>query len=340
MINHRRLAGLATIVIALFCARFPARAQSEQEKVEAAKKEGAVYWYGSMNVDDASALIAGLNKKYPFMEIKRTRAANAPVLSKLDVEARARGLNVDLIDLDGFYVAQALKRNYWVRYVSPELSAYPKELSDPAGRWSGFFLLPQVVVYNTNLVPPASAPKSYNDLLDPRWKNLIAIPDSGVTWYHGILQYMGAEKGRLFMKRLAAQNVHVQAGNRMMVELTMAGEHAIGMAAYAHRIGQFQKRGAPMGWIKDEVLVTTPQAIGVSGYGKSPNAAKLILDFTLSPEGQTILRRSGRIPANPKVDPDPPELIRGRKLFYSDIIDGGTRYNEINDEFLKVFAAR
>jgi ABC-type Fe3+ transport system substrate-binding protein len=340
MVNHRRPAGVIAIVIAIFCCRSPAGAESEQEKVEAAKKEGAVYWYGSMNVDDASALIAGLNKKYPFMEIKRTRAANAPILSKLDVEARARGLNVDVIDLDGFYVAQALKRNYWVRYVSPELAAYPKELSDPAGRWSGFFLLPQVVIYNTNLVSSASAPKSYNDLLDPRWKNLIAIPDSGVTWYHGMLQYMGAEKGRSFMKRLAAQNVHVQAGNRMMVELTMAGEHAIGMAAYAHRIGQFQKRGAPMGWIKDDVLVTTPQAIGVSGYGKSPNAAKLILDFTLSQEGQTILRRSGRIPANPKVDPDPPELLRGRKLFYSDIIDGGTRYNEINDEFLKVFAGR
>jgi iron(III) transport system substrate-binding protein len=340
MLNNRKLAGLIAIVMALLYCRSPAGAQSEQEKIEAAKKEGSVSWYGSMNVDDASALIAGINKKYPFIDIKRFRAANAPVLSKLDVEARARGLNVDLIDLDGFYVAQALKRNYWIRYVSPELSAYPKELSDPAGRWAGFFLLPQVVIYNTNLVPAASAPKSYNDLLDPRWKNRLAIPDSGVTWYHGILQYLGAEKGRLFMKRLAEQNVHVQSGNRMMVELTMAGEHAVGMAAYAHRIGQFQKKGAPMGWIKDDVLVTTPQAIGVSGYGKSPNAAKLIVDFTLSREGQTILRRSGRIPANPKVDPDPPELVRGRRLFYSDIIDGGTRYNELNDEFLKVFAKR
>ena len=261
------------------------------------------------------------------------------MLAKLDVEARARGLNVDVIDLDGFYVAQVLKRNYWIRYVSPELSAYPKELSDPAGRWSGFFLLPQVAIYNTNLVPPASAPKSYNDLLNPKWKNHISIPDSGVTWYHGMLQYLG-EKGRSFFKQLAAQNVQVQTGNRMMVELTMAGEHAIGLGAYAHRIGQFQKKGAPMGWIKDDVLVTTPQAIGISGYGKSPNAAKLIMDFTLSHEGQTILRRSGRVPANPKVDPDPPELTRGRKLFYSDIIDGGTRYNEINEEFLKVFAAR
>ena len=339
MTNHRKLTGLIAVIIAVFCCRLPVAAQSEQEKVDGAKKEGAVYWYGSMNVDDASALIAGINKKYPFIEIKRFRGANAPVLAKLDVEARARGLNVDVIDLDGFYVAQVLKRNYWTRYVSPELSAYPKELSDPAGRWSGFFLLPQVAIYNTNLVPPASAPKSYNDLLNPKWKNRISIPDSGVTWYHGMLQYLG-EKGRSFFKQLAAQNVQVQTGNRMMVELTMAGEHAIGLGAYAHRIGQFQKKGAPMGWIKDDVLVTTPQAIGISGYGKSPNAAKLIMDFTLSHEGQTILRRSGRVPANPKVDPDPAELTRGRKLFYSDIIDGGTRYNELNEEFLKVFAAR
>ena len=336
-----RIAALmwTVFVLLLFCVP-PAGAQTEQEKLDGAKKEGPVYWYGSMNVDDASALTGALNKKYPFMEIKRFRAANAPVLSKLDVEARARGLNVDIIDLDGFYVSQALKRNYWVRYVSPELAAYPKALSDPRGLWSGFFLLPQVVIYNTNLVPAAGAPKSYNDLFDTKWKNRISIPDSGVTWYHGMLQYLGAEKGRSYMKRLAAQNVSVQTGNRMMVELTMAGEHAIGIAAYGHRIGQFQKKGAPMGWIKDDVIVTTPQAIGVSGYGKSPNTAKLIIDFVLSQEGQAILRRSGRIPANPKVDPDPPELTRGRKLFYSDIIDGGARYNEINDEFLKVFGGR
>src|SRR5215471_12136435 len=111
MTNHRKLAALVAVIAAFFCGRLLAGAQSEQEKVEAAKKEGPVYWYGSMNVDDASALIAGINKKYPFIEIKRFRGANAPVLAKLDVEARARGLNVDVIDLDGFYVAQVLKRN-------------------------------------------------------------------------------------------------------------------------------------------------------------------------------------------------------------------------------------
>lgn len=337
--THRRLA-LILNFLGLLLWGDPSWTQTEQQKIENAKKEGSVYWYGSMNVDDASALIAGINKRYPFLDVKRFRAANAPVLSKLDVEARARGLNVDVIDLDGFYVSQVLKRNYWVRYVSPELASYPKELSDRGGLWSGFFLLPQVTVYNTNLVPATTAPKNYNDLLDGRWKDRITIPDSGVTWYHGMLQYMGAEQGRSFMKRLAGQHVRVQSGNRMMVELTMAGEHSIGIAAYAHRIGQFQKKGAPMGWIKDDVIITTPQAIGISGYGRSPNAAKLIVDFVLSQEGQMILRRSGRVPAHPKVEPDPPELIRGRKIFYSDIVDGGTRYNEINDEFLKVFGGR
>lgn len=314
-----------------------ALAQSDQEKIDGAKKEGPVYWYGSMNVDDASALTAALKKKYPFMDVRRWRASNAPVLSRLDVEARAKGLSVDIIDLDGFYVVQAMKRNYWTRYVSPELAPFPKELSDKNGLWSGFYLLPQVVIYNTHLVSAAQAPKSYNDLLEPKWKGKIAIPDSGVTWYHGMLQMLGMEKGRAYMKRLAAQNVHLQSGNRLMVELNMAGEFSIGIAAYAHRIGQFQRKGAPMGWIKDDTLITTPQAIGVSNYGKAPNSAKLIMDFVLSAEGQAVLKRSGRIPAHPKVDPEPPELIRGRKLFYSDIVDGGTRYNDLNAEFMKLF---
>jgi hypothetical protein len=53
-----------------------------------------------------------------------------------------------------------------------------------------------------------------------------------------------------------------------------------------------------------------------------------------------ILRRSGRIPAHPKIDPDPPELVRGRNLFYWDIVDAAIRYNDLNDEFMKLFAGR
>src|ERR1044072_1876022 len=90
-------------------------AESEQEKIAAAKKEGAVYWYGSRTGDGASALVAGINQKYSFIDIKRSRAANAPILSRLDVEARARGLNVDGIDLDRLYLAHAAKRKHWTR---------------------------------------------------------------------------------------------------------------------------------------------------------------------------------------------------------------------------------
>jgi len=81
--------------------------------------------------------------------------------------------------------------------------------------------------------------------------------------------------------------------------------------------------------------------LAVSGYGKSPNAAKLVVDFTLSQEGQTILRRAGRIPANPKLDPDPPELVRAEGSFTpTSLMSVLARYNELNDEFLKVFTAR
>ncbi len=315
-------------------------AQSESQKIEQAKKERTVYWYGSMSIEDAAALIEGIKRKHPFLEIRRFRGANANVMNKLDAEARGRVLSVDVVDVDGFYVAQILQRNYWTPYLSPELKAYPRELSDPKGFWAGFFLLPAVVIYNTRLVQPGEAPKSYGELLQPRWKGRIAIVDSAVPWYHGMLQYMGAEKGHAYMKRLAGQDVRVGVGNRNTVELTMAGEHPLAIGAYAHRVGQFMKKGAPMGWMKEDVLIVTPQAIGISGLGKSPNAAKLIVDFVLSPEGQAILQKSGRVPAHPNVDADPAELTKGRRLFFSDIVDGGTRFNELDAEFRKLFGVR
>jgi iron(III) transport system substrate-binding protein len=313
-------------------------AQSEQDKIEQAKKERVVNWYGSMNVEDAQALTGAITKKYPFLQINRFRGNNGIVLNKMASEARGGALGVDVIDVDGFYVAQVIKGKYWSPYKSPELKNYPPGLFAPNALWSGFFLLPNVVIYNTTLVNPKDAPKSYNELLDPKWKGKLAISDVGVNWYHGMLQYMGPEKGRPYMKRLAAQNVMIApGGNRNMVELTMAGEYPISIGAYSHRVGQYQKKGAPMGWMKDDVIIVTPQAVGISNHGKSPNAAKLIVDYILSLEGQTLLRKLGRVPAHPQVDADPPELTKGRKFFYSDIVDGGTRFNELNAEFREIF---
>jgi iron(III) transport system substrate-binding protein len=315
--------------------------QSEKEKIELAKKEKVVNWYGSTNVEDAQAIIAGIKRKYPFLEINRFRGNNANVLNKMNAEVRGGALSVDVIDVDGFYVAQVIKGKYWTEYRSPELKAYPKGLAGTQNLWSGFFLLPNVVIFNTNLVNPKDAPKSYNEMLDPKWKGKLAVSDVGVPWFHGMLQYMGPEKGRAYMKKLATQNVIIApGGNRNMVELTMAGEYPIAIGAFSHRVGQYQKKGAPMGWMKDDVIIVTPQAIGISHHGKSPNAAKLIVDYMLSMEGQDLLRNLGRVPAHPKVDADPPELTKGRKFFYSNIEDGGARFNELNSEYRQIFGIR
>jgi iron(III) transport system substrate-binding protein len=331
------------LILSLFISAYPGpiQAQNEQEKIEQAKKEKVVNWYGSMNVEDAQALTSAITKKYPFLQINRFRGNNGVVLNKMQSEARGGALAVDVIDVDGFYVAQVIKGNYWLPYKSPELKGYPSGLAASNALWSGFFLLPNVVIFNTTLVNPKDAPKNYNELLDPKWKGKLAVSDVGVNWYHGMLQYMGAEKGRSYMKRLAAQKVMIApGGNRNMVELTMAGEYPIAIGVYSHRVGQYQKKGAPMGWMKDDVIIVTPQAVGISGRGKSPNAAKLIVDYILSLEGQTLLRKMGRVPAHPKVDADPPELTKGRKFFYSDIVDGGTRFNELNAEFRETFGIR
>ena len=72
-------------------------AQSEQEKVEQAKKERVVNWYGSMNVEDAQALTGAITKKYPFLQINRFRGNNGIVLNKMASEARGGALGVDVI---------------------------------------------------------------------------------------------------------------------------------------------------------------------------------------------------------------------------------------------------
>jgi hypothetical protein len=142
--DNRYLCSYVALFLLFAVVAQPATAASRDQLTEGAKREGEIILYASMNVEEANAMIARFQAKYPFVKVKFNRAGNEKLLTKLFAEARAKGTFADAIQTLGFSMYTLQKKQMLGYYLSPENSFYPKEFKDE-GYWT--------TVY-TNLTQP------------------------------------------------------------------------------------------------------------------------------------------------------------------------------------------
>ena len=146
------------------------------------------------------------------------------------------------------------------------------------------------------MVDNKDLPKTYEDLLLPRWKGKIGISLDEAEWFIGMMDFLGEEKGRQFMKRLAEQNPVLRHGRSVTAMLMLAGEFPLALGV-VQTTRQRIEAGAPI----DMINLSAPtlagmRMIGVHANAPHPNAAKLLLNFLLSKEGQTIYQQNSYDP--------------------------------------------
>ena len=235
--------------------------------------------------------------------------------------------------ISSFEVRVLLQRKLLQKYVSAHSQFYPEGFTDKDGFWTSVYSIPRIIAYNTKLVRPDAAPKSFDDLLNPRWKGGIGLSDSAVLWYTGFLKYHGEEKGRDFMRKLAAQKPAFRDGESIITQLLAAGEFPIGIT-YSHQAATMKRRGAPVEWVRTaQPIVTGLKPIGLSAKAQHPNAAKLFIDVALSKEGQELIKSFNRIPDRGDVTSD---LKEGTKLYPADP-RWGDSYAKHVEEFREIF---
>jgi iron(III) transport system substrate-binding protein len=243
-----------------------------QDVVAAAKKEGEVLLYLSTNLADANGMIQLFKQKYPFINVNFFRADNEKLLNRILTESTTGKFNGDAIMISSFEVRVLLQKKLLQKYVSPHSQFYPEGFTDKDGFWTSVYSIPRIIAYNTKLVRPDVAPKSFDDLLNPRWKGGIGLSDSAVLWYTGFLKYHGEEKGRDFMRKLAVQKPAFRDGESIITQLLAAGEFPIGIT-YSHQAATMKRRGAPVEWVR------TAQPIGA--------------ELVAAPSGDDLSRRTG-----------------------------------------------
>jgi iron(III) transport system substrate-binding protein len=286
-----------------------------QKIVEAARKEGEVVWYTTMSSDQSNAFMARFQQKYPFLKPSVTRLGGSALLNRILTEAKAGKNFFDVAHGTGEIVLPLMEMGLLAPYLSPERKMIPEDLKDTKGFWTSVYVNSVVLGYNTNLVKGQPIPRTYSDLLQPRWKGRkISVDDTYATFLQGLISAWGKEKALDYLKKLAEQEPIVMRGSTVRVQLAAAGEFPL-VIAYANIIQYLAEKGAPVDWVPLEPAVISVNTVMAGAKAIHPNAAKLFIDFALSKEGQEKLWDFQRIPSRSDVEPKPARLFRGYKRY-------------------------
>ncbi|MEX0806208.1 MAG: extracellular solute-binding protein [Candidatus Binatia bacterium] len=279
----------------------PALAQGVD--LAAAKKEGALVFYGASRATDMNEQVQVFMKKYPFVDAKYFRAGGTPLLQKILTEAKGGQHGWDVVSALGPQIILLKEKGLLAPYKSPHQKFFPKGFYDPQGYWTDTYDLFVTIAYNTQIVPKDKVPKTWEDLLDPMWKDGKIILDvRRHDWFFAMKEFMGQDKGERYMKRFRLQKPAFRQGNSLITQLMAAGEFSIAIT-YAEGVQLMKEKGAPVDWVAVDPMITLTEPIAQSKNAKNPNVAKLFIDFLLSKEGAELLASEGRVPARKGVKP-------------------------------------
>ncbi len=315
----------AALLLVAGAIRTPAGA-ADPAMIEAARKEGSVVWYSGMIVNQIVRPIAdGFEKKYPGIKVQASRLSSSDAALKIINEARAGKPQADIFDGSALvYRLQAA--NTVEDYRSPSAASFPPGSRDANGAWTAFNTYIMTPAVNTDLVSEAETPRKLTDLLDPKWQGKIAWTNdptsAGPPGFIGaVLSAMGEPAGMDFLRKLARQHiVNVPASQRVVLDQVISGQYSIALMTFDNHSVISAAEGAPVKFLPLSPAVELPNPGGLVKNAPHPNAARLLLDYILSPEGQAVFRNTTYMPANPAVAPKDPTLLPSGGTFTSVVI--------------------
>jgi iron(III) transport system substrate-binding protein len=287
-------------------------ADREQVLLEGARKEGQLVFYSSLTINQVLRPLAdAFSKKYPFIKLNYWRAESANIFTKVAAEARAGNVVGDVVEGTGVgeVVVQAgLSQTFH----TPMMDAVPARYHDKNGMWMPTRRSFYAAAYNTKNTPPEAAPKTYEDLLDPRWKGGKMYWHAGTSTGAGLFVSnlriaWGEDKAMAYFKRLGEQKIvsMTSGSGRLLVDRVMAGEMPMALNIFAHHPIISAAKGAPVASALMDPIASTVGTMVIPKGLKHPYAAMLLVDFILSPEGQSILAGSDYFPVREDVAPVP-----------------------------------
>ena len=313
------LVGGTLIIVALALANTVATAQSrpvatstavathqgadrQQRLIEGAKKEGELLVYTSAPVDDMAVVTAAFEKKYG-VKVKVWRAGSENVLQRTITEGKAGRFDADIIETNGPELETLHREKMLQKVSSPYLADLIPQAVLPHGEWVSTRINIFAAVYNTKLVKKEDLPRTYHDLLDPKWKGKLGIEAEDADWFAGVIGDLGEGPGlKLFRDIVATNGISVRKGHTLLTNLVASGEVPLALTVYNYKAEQLKNKGAPIDWfVLGKHAIARPNGVAVTLRAPHPHAAVLFYDFCLT-DAQEILMKRDFVPTSKKLE--------------------------------------
>jgi iron(III) transport system substrate-binding protein len=335
---------IRTLLALLAVVLLPTLALAQDARLEAAKKEGKVVWYTSLALPSAEKVAKLFEAAYPGIKVEVHRTGSERILARVMQELKANIKNVDVVHTsDAGHFVFFKEQKLVTKYTPAGVDAFPAGFKDKDGYFYGLRATVNVIAYNTKSVPPGEAPKTWKDLLDPRWKGKLVTAHPG---YSGVISTHVLALVNLYgwdyFKQLAQNRPMLVQSAVDPSSVVASGERAVAANGGDYTFYQVKKKGNPVEIIfpKEGVpLVVSPTAI--AAFAPHPNAAKLFTDFIFSrPVQQALADSEGLYTGHPDVTypADQPKLSE-LKLLQVDAEELEKRSEEIKTRFVEFFGA-
>jgi iron(III) transport system substrate-binding protein len=317
---HPLKASLAAMVLSLLaCLASTAQAQTlsvddspaaMHKLVEDAKKEGSLLYYTTTPQEYLAPLIGPFEQKYGI-KVNVWRSRSEMVLERVMNESRAGSNSADVVEMIGPPMEALSREGALMAVTAPNQKDLAPGAVPKHRQWTSTLKYVLAQAYNTHKVKKSDLPKSYADLLAPKWKGQLAIEGDDHEWVSAVISDMGEAEGLRFFKQLFTDNqVSVRAGHPVLTNLVVSGEIPIALTVYQYSVELAKAKGAPIDWFAIEPAICIPDAMGIPKKAQHPNAALLFYNYILGEEGQRALAKIGYYPSSTKVEAP----IKGVKL--------------------------
>ena len=256
--------------------------------IAGAKKEGTVTVYSSVTPETMTALTAGFEKKYGI-KVSLWRGNAGDILQRLTVESRGGRFTADVVEGAAADIAPLQRENLFQEVASPVFVELMPGAVVPGRPWVSSRLSIFVAAYNTNAVSHADLPKSYDDLLDPKWKRRISIEAGDANWLMAMADALGEARAIPLLRNIAAKNgLSPRVGHTLLANLIASGDVPFSLTIYTEAVGRLKRHGAPIETLYLSPIIAMDNGAAVTKRAPHPYAAMLFLDFLLS-DGQKYL---------------------------------------------------
>jgi iron(III) transport system substrate-binding protein len=315
----------------------PAAAQ-DARLLDAAKKEGGkVVIYGSLESNIVDAVVEAFNKK-TGLTVDYWRASSTKVMDRALAELRAGkpAFDVMLNNSGAMYVLK--KEGLFLSYASAAAKAYPKEVIDPV-LGPVYRNTPIGIIFNKELVKPADAPKSLEDLLNPKYKSKLVMPDptqhtTTLQWLASLYKIMGKEKAEKFVRELGASKPLLVESLTPAAERVSAGETPIAISLLRYVV-TYSKRGAPLDYVRLGRMLSVGQYAALSNKAVRPNGGKAFIEFFLGDENMRLLAKMGEFVSRRGIYPPLADADKVKAVEVDDF-DAQT-FKDKTQEYQKIF---